>query len=132
MTRREQLEMVILQNAYGSVAGSPAVRPIKVQVHLRDLVDAILACWPEPSREQLVLLFGYHFRHFSHPEPCEQLRSDLMAWAIGTPPTPSPQEVPVPAYEQRNLLKDDFGLCLCCKQCGTHCTCAAPRPAAGG
>ena len=47
---------------------------------------------PEPSREALVNIFGYHMqgqRH-DHPEPCDRLAEEIMTWAQGGMTRPKP------------------------------------------
>lgn len=99
---RARLEAVFTKYGYSVMKSDYDVIPCNnsrtaeiLRVIQPSFLDALItACQearPQPSREALINIFGYHMqgeRH-DHPEPCDRLADEILAWAAGEPMKPT-------------------------------------------
>lgn len=84
---RTALEGVFLENGW-AILNPGGVLPVRdihksvIRAIPSEMIDKLLACYPQPSREELRRLFAQHHNaHSSAQEWQERLMDDLLAWA---------------------------------------------------
>ena len=100
MTRRERIAETL--QAYSSIVfgKGAAIGASAFSNQFDALVEALLTCWPEPSREALQKILDRHLVrtngcHHKVAGKCgcqgnfETFRSDLLSWARGEPERPT-------------------------------------------